>query len=188
MFLSRFRSDCSPDGLQTILAVIPVVTSFLPWTNTDLYIPALFKLWEALNSTSMDERMLELGGCLSEEHVAGKAGIAGDSAAGWKDVGIWTQEQWTLLLTKGLSAMSTCCLRLSMCLLIDVSCRCSYWPRTGNRTVQHMAIFSVRSNVQFERVRVVLRPMLMLWRTRTLKESRRISVNMVSIENMYTSQ
>lgn len=78
----------------------------MPPTNTELYISPLFKLWEALNSVSMDERMLELAGDLSEEHVAGKAGIAGEAGAEWKDIGIWTQEQWTLLVTKGLSAMS----------------------------------------------------------------------------------
>ena len=50
---------------------------------------------------------LELCGNLSEEHVAGKAGEAGvEGGAEYRDVGIWSEEQWTLLANKTLGAMS----------------------------------------------------------------------------------
>lgn len=85
--------------------MIPVMTSFLPPTHVHLYLPALFKLWEAFNSAIVDESMLLLAGELSEEHVAGTAGDEG--GAQWKDVGIWTQEEWTVLIGKALGSMST---------------------------------------------------------------------------------
>ncbi|CAA7258771.1 unnamed protein product [Cyclocybe aegerita] len=92
---------------ETVLTMIPVLTSFLPPTNTRLYLPALFKIWEAFNSGVIDDRLLELCGDLSEEHVSGIAGDAGpDGGAPWKDVGIWTDAQWKTLVGKGLGSMN----------------------------------------------------------------------------------
>ena len=48
--------------------------------------------------------MIDLAGTLSEEHVAGKSGIAG--GAEWKDIGIWTEAEWGMLLGKGFASMS----------------------------------------------------------------------------------
>lgn len=46
-------------------------------------------------------------GNLAEEHVAGKAGEAGsDGGAEWRDVGIFTDEQFTFLVGKCLNSMS----------------------------------------------------------------------------------
>ncbi len=90
--------------------MIPVMSCFLPLTHTHIYLPPLFQLWEAFNSGIVNDWLLELCGDLSEEHVAGKAGDAGqDGGAEYQDVGIWTQEQWSLLATKTLGAMSKCC-------------------------------------------------------------------------------
>lgn len=87
--------------------MIPVLTSFLPPTHTHLYLPALFKLWEAFNSSVMDDRLLELAGSLSEEHVAGLSGTAGeDGGAKWKEIGIWSESEWKFLIGKGLGSMS----------------------------------------------------------------------------------
>jgi proteasome activator subunit 4 len=89
--------------------MIPVMASFLPPTHTHIYLPALFRLWEAFNSAIIDDRLLELAGDLSEEHVAGKFGIAGEEGgAEWKDIGIWTKNDWTMLVGKGLGSMSEC--------------------------------------------------------------------------------
>lgn len=86
--------------------MIPVLTSFLPPSHPHLYLPVVFKLWEAFNSFSMDDRFLELAGNLAEEHVAGKAGNFGEEGgAQWKDVGIWSEEEWTLLVSKGFESM-----------------------------------------------------------------------------------
>lgn len=92
---------------QTLLVMIPVLTSFLPPSHTHLYLPALFKLWEAFNSSVMDDRLLELAGDLAEEHVASVDGVFGsEGGAKWKEVGIWSEEQWNLLVGKGLASMS----------------------------------------------------------------------------------
>lgn len=88
--------------------MVPVITSFLPPTHIHQYIPALFKLWEAFNSSVIDDRLMELVGELSEEHVASKYGSAAESGAEWKDVGIWTENEWTVLMEKGLGSMSEC--------------------------------------------------------------------------------
>lgn len=88
--------------------MIPVLTSFLPPTHTHLYLPAFFKLWEAFNSSVIDDRFLDLAGNLSEEHVSGPEGDAGqEGGAQWKDVGIWSDAEWNLLIGKGLGSMST---------------------------------------------------------------------------------
>jgi proteasome activator subunit 4 len=86
--------------------MVPVLTSFLPPTHTHLYLPALFRLWEAFNSSVVDDRLIELVGDLSEEHVVGKSGSVGEGGAEWKDVGIWTETEWTMLIGKGLGSMS----------------------------------------------------------------------------------
>jgi proteasome activator subunit 4 len=87
--------------------MIPVLTSFLPPTQKHLYLPALFKLWEAFNSSAVDDRLLELAGELSEEHVSGTSGrVGGEDGAHWKDVGLWTEVQWDFLVGKGLGSMS----------------------------------------------------------------------------------
>ncbi|KAG9314593.1 hypothetical protein JVU11DRAFT_5396 [Chiua virens] len=91
---------------NTTLTMIPVLTSFLPPSHPHLYLPVIFKLWEAFNSFSMDDRFLELAGNLAEEHVAGKAGDFGEEGgAQWKDVGIWSEQEWTLLVSKGFESM-----------------------------------------------------------------------------------
>lgn len=93
--------------LQTVLTMIPVMSCFLPLTHTHVYLPALFKLWEAFNSAIVNDWFLELCGDLSEEHVSGKAGDAGEEGgAEFKDVGMWSEEQWSLLASKTLGSMS----------------------------------------------------------------------------------
>jgi len=79
--------------------MIPVLTSFLPPFDIHLYVPVLFKLWEAFNSDIINSRLVELCGDLSEEHKTG-------STVKWKDVGIWTEAEWTVLVGKALGSMS----------------------------------------------------------------------------------
>ncbi len=92
--------------LQTYAVMIPVITSFLPPSHTNLYLPALFKIWEGFNSSLIDDRFLHLAGHLSEEHVSGLSGDAGEGGAKWKDVGIWCETEWDILVSKGLGSMS----------------------------------------------------------------------------------
>jgi proteasome activator subunit 4 len=79
--------------------MVPVITSFLPPFDIHLYVPVLFKLWEAFNSEVLNSRLIELCGDLSEEHKTG-------NAVKWKDVGIWTDAEWTVLVGKALGSMS----------------------------------------------------------------------------------
>lgn len=107
-FSSTFIS-CTPhsSSFQNALSVVPVITTFLPPTHTHLYVPLFFRLWEAYNSSVIDDRFIEACGELSEEHIAGKDGDAGeDGGAEWSDVGIWTEAQWTVLVGKALGSMS----------------------------------------------------------------------------------
>ncbi|PCH33382.1 hypothetical protein WOLCODRAFT_21973 [Wolfiporia cocos MD-104 SS10] len=91
---------------ETVLIMMPVMTSFLPPTHTHLYLPALWKIWESFNSSLIDDRMIDLCGKLSEEHIAGQHSEAGpEGAAAWKDVGLWTHEEWNYLAGKTLSSM-----------------------------------------------------------------------------------
>jgi len=68
--------------------------------------PALFKIWEAFNSAVLDDRLLELAGELSQEHVSGPFGDDTEDRAKWKDVGIWSETEWKMLVSKGLGSMS----------------------------------------------------------------------------------
>ena len=86
--------------------MIPVLTSFLPPSHVQDYLPCLFAIWEAFNSNVIDERLIEFMGELAEEHVAGTAGLWGEDGCRWRDVGIWTEDQWTLLMSKCLASMS----------------------------------------------------------------------------------
>jgi len=87
--------------------MILVLTSFLPPTHTHLYIQPLVTIWEAFNSGTIDDRLMDMWGDLAEEHVAGIAGNAGEEGgAAWKDVGIWTAAQGNRLIGKGLGSMS----------------------------------------------------------------------------------
>ncbi|KAG2062138.1 hypothetical protein BDR06DRAFT_978583 [Suillus hirtellus] len=101
--LETFLPILTPD---TTLTMIPVLTSFLPPTHTHIYLPVIFRIWEAFNSHIMDDRFLEFAGILAEEHVAGKEGLAGEEGgAAWKDIGIWTQEEWLMLVSKGIESL-----------------------------------------------------------------------------------
>jgi len=86
--------------------IVPVLTSFLPPTQTHLYLPTLFALWEAFNSSVIDDRLIEFAGGLSEELITGKFGEAGEGGSEWKDVGIWSEDQWTFLVGKSLGSLS----------------------------------------------------------------------------------
>ncbi|KAI0343973.1 ARM repeat-containing protein [Trametopsis cervina] len=102
--LSTFLPMITQDN---VLTMIPVMTAFLPPTHTHLYLPVFFKLWQAFNSHLIDDRLLEMCGDLSEEHIAGKYGDTGEEGgAEWKSVGIWSEDEWTVLASKALGAMN----------------------------------------------------------------------------------
>jgi hypothetical protein len=106
--------------------MIPVITSFLPPSHTHLFLPSLFKIWEAFNSSVVDEYLLELAGELSEGQVSANPGDVGGSE--WKDVGIWSETQWKLIVGKGLGSMSCVVSEdLTDFLLTRLHYRCTCW-------------------------------------------------------------
>ena len=111
--------------------MVPVLTSFLPISRVDEYLPALFALLETFNSNIIDDRIIELLGEVAEENVSGLAGTNG--ALRWRDVGVWTGPQWTLLMSKCLGAMSKCIylLQLRRTNLFRRR-RCANWPDEGD--------------------------------------------------------
>ncbi|KAI8995384.1 ARM repeat-containing protein [Trametes punicea] len=99
-FLPRLTKD-------TVLTMVPVLTSFFPPSHSHIYMPVVFRLWEASNSSVIDDRFIELCGELTEEHVSGPHSEHGtEGAAEWKTVGIWTEAEWTFLMGKTLGSMN----------------------------------------------------------------------------------
>jgi hypothetical protein len=163
--------------------MLPVLTSFLPPTHTHLYLPALFKIWEAFNSSVIDDRLLEMCGELSEEHVSSTAGDAGQGGAPWKDVGIWTESQWATLVGKGLGSISkffffsfSPC--IEFCLDVPV----------GAMEVIFPALFPQKSSLifVFRDCRIPL-PMQIGW-IKVVKESRKPLAEYVCIHNLKLSR
>lgn len=107
--------------------------SFLPVSHPQAYLSMLFRVWDAVNSYMYDERMLEFLAKLAEMHVepdiSDPRKIAeipddeiseGESREKWahgdvpegsdwggiyKDVGIFTEHEWHLLMCKCLQSM-----------------------------------------------------------------------------------
>jgi proteasome activator subunit 4 len=110
--------------------MIPVMAAFLPPTHPHLYMPMFFKLWEAFNSHIVDDRLLEICGELSEEHISGvHDDMPEESVAEWKDVGIWSEAEWTVLATKALSAMSESTTQDSAYFYLNPMIQTSLWAQ-----------------------------------------------------------
>ncbi|KAJ7462735.1 armadillo-type protein [Mycena galericulata] len=82
---------------STMVGMFPVLVSFVPPTHIHLYLPTLLAFSKGFNSTIIDERILELAGELSEEHVSGAAGSAGEEGG--------AKPTWNFLVGKGLTSM-----------------------------------------------------------------------------------
>lgn len=118
---------------KTILATQYYLLTFLPQTHPQSYLPMLFRVWESVNSYNYDERMLYFLAQLSEMHVdpnlsnparltelPDDARTEGEDRPNWpkddlkhtgpwegmyKDVGIFTEEEWNLIMVKCLASM-----------------------------------------------------------------------------------
>lgn len=112
--------------------------TFLPLSHPQTYLPLLFRLWESLNSYLYDERMLQFLSRLSELHVdptesdprkteeipddqrsedEGRPNWQKDDLEHklrfrwpglYKDVGIFTEREWNLIMCKCLASMGQC--------------------------------------------------------------------------------
>lgn len=136
--LRKYVGTPSDTTNQTLLTSQYYLTTFLPLTHPQSYLPMLFKVWESVNSYMYDERMLHFLAKLAEMHVAphesdprtirevpddvrsqgeGRPEWASDPelspSAPWlgiyKDVGIFTEHEWDLLMCKVLASMGRFC-------------------------------------------------------------------------------
>ena len=122
-----------PAFQQSVLSNEYYLLSFLPLSHPQSYLPMLFRIWESVNSYNFDERMLSFLASLAELHVdptvsdpARIESLPDDarsedegrpnwprndlkSGGPWygihKDVGIFTDEEWNLIMVKCLSSM-----------------------------------------------------------------------------------
>ena len=118
---------------QAVLSTQYYLLSFLPLSHPQSYLPMLFRVWESVNSYNFDERMLSFLASLAELHVdptvsdparieslpddersedEGRPNWHKDdlkSGGLWhgihKDVGIFTEDEWNLIMVKCLASM-----------------------------------------------------------------------------------
>ncbi|KAJ7225820.1 hypothetical protein GGX14DRAFT_422501 [Mycena pura] len=132
--LSVFVPLINGTDLDYVLAAQFYMLSFLPLSHPQSYLAMLFRLWESINSYAFDERMLEFLANIAELHVASDvsdprhiadlpddAKSEGESRPEWsdedlaptgsswpgiyKDVGIFTDHDWSLLMCKCINSM-----------------------------------------------------------------------------------
>ncbi|KAJ3990413.1 hypothetical protein F5890DRAFT_1398687 [Lentinula detonsa] len=132
--LSTFVPLINGSQLDTILSSQYYLLTFLPLSHPQTYLPMLLRIWESINSYKYDERMLHFLSKLAETHVSPEVsdprkiyGIPDDERsededrpnwsndnnlkedAYWpglyKDVGIFTEHEWNLLMCKCLASM-----------------------------------------------------------------------------------
>ncbi|KAF9073805.1 armadillo-type protein [Rhodocollybia butyracea] len=131
--LSTFIPLMNGSVLDTILSSQYYLLSFLPLTHPQSYLPMLLRMWESINSYKYDERMLSFLSKLAEMHVSpnvsdprnissipddersedeGRPCWSADNLkedAYWpglyKDVGIFTEHEWSFLMCKCLASM-----------------------------------------------------------------------------------
>lgn len=114
-----------------MLAAQYYLLTFLPISHPQSYLPMLLRLWESMNSYAFDERLLSFLSKLAELHVAPDPSdprkiseIPDDEISDgetrpisrtdendeiWtgitKDVGIFTEHEWGLIMCKCLASM-----------------------------------------------------------------------------------
>ncbi|KAJ7456675.1 hypothetical protein FB451DRAFT_613190 [Mycena latifolia] len=131
--LSVFVPLINGTDLNDVLAAQFMLLTFLPLTHPQTYLPMLFRIWESINSYMFDERMLDFLASLVEMHVASdvsdprKAAELPDDAKSdgegrpqwseddlgapspwpgiYKDVGVFTEHEWSLLMCKCINSM-----------------------------------------------------------------------------------
>jgi proteasome activator subunit 4 len=131
--LDEIIPQINATSLDTLLSTQYYLLTFLPLSHPQVYLPALFRLWEPVNSAMYTSRMIAFLAKLAELHVdpsvsdpariqsiSDDARRTGDSKVQWdrsdmqisvpwtgiwKDVGIFTDDQWSKLMCYTLSSM-----------------------------------------------------------------------------------
>jgi proteasome activator subunit 4 len=125
---------------QSILASQYYMVAFLPISHPQSYLPMMFRLWQSVNSYAYDERMLHFLARLTEMHIdptvsdpkrinqiPDDARSEGEDRPQWdksdlddgnswsgiyKDVGIFSDDEWSQLMCKTLASMGEFKIRL----------------------------------------------------------------------------
>ncbi|KAF4606976.1 hypothetical protein EYR38_001031 [Pleurotus pulmonarius] len=133
--LSTFVPLINGTNLDSVLSAQYYLLTFLPVSHPQTYLPMLSRLWESVNSYKYDNRMLQFLSTLAELHVdpsvsdprriseiPDDARSKGEGRPKWahsgeepskeahwpgiyKDVGIFSEYEWSLLMCKCLSSM-----------------------------------------------------------------------------------
>ncbi|EIN13624.1 hypothetical protein PUNSTDRAFT_94808 [Punctularia strigosozonata HHB-11173 SS5] len=133
--LSTFLPLMNGTSLDSVLSSQYYLLTFLPQSHPQSYLPSLFQIWQSINSYNYDERMLQFLAQLSEMHVDptvsdpkrieeipddakspdeerpdwNKDDLKHDSRMRWsgvyKDVGIYTEQEWSHIMCKCLASM-----------------------------------------------------------------------------------
>ncbi|KAI5124439.1 hypothetical protein M0805_008323 [Coniferiporia weirii] len=131
--LETFLPSMNGTNLNSVLASEYYLLTFLPLTHPQTYLPMLFRVWESMNSYNFDERMLHFLAQLAEKHVdpsvsdpenitdlPDDARSEDEGRPNWstedlkqdgpwqgihKDVGIFTENEWNLIMVKCLASM-----------------------------------------------------------------------------------
>ncbi|KAK2462050.1 hypothetical protein APHAL10511_006513 [Amanita phalloides] len=131
--LTTFVPLMDGTNLDVMLSSQFHLLSFLPLSHPQAFLPMLFRVWEGMNSYMFDERMLDFLAKLAEMHIDpevsdprkiaetpddersegesrekwayGDVQEDGDWGGIYRDVGIFTEHEWHLLLCKCLQSM-----------------------------------------------------------------------------------
>ncbi|KAH8919753.1 hypothetical protein BT69DRAFT_1352911 [Atractiella rhizophila] len=124
--LSTFLPKLEGNHLNSLISTQAFLVHFLPMSERnaiELVLPVVFRLWEAFNTRIWDEQWLDLCAragervAKNEAEESGKVeeweklreeyGVKreGKDGEGWKDVGIFSEEQWEFICTKLLRGM-----------------------------------------------------------------------------------
>ncbi|KAK0473258.1 hypothetical protein IW261DRAFT_1553160 [Armillaria novae-zelandiae] len=131
--LSTFVPQFNGTDLDSVLSSQYYLLTFLPLSHPQSYLPMLFRMWESINSYVYDDRMLHFLSKLTEMHVSPDVSdprklteipdderSEGEQRPRWsredlkedaawqgiyKDVGIFTEHEWGLLMCKCLASM-----------------------------------------------------------------------------------
>lgn len=130
--LSTFLPLVDGTKLNTILSSHFYLTTFLPLSHPQYYLPMMLRVWESVNSYMYDERMLHFLARLAEMHLDPEVSdpkriqdipdderSEGEGRPQWplpdnpktrwtglyKDVGIFSEHDWNMLMCKCLASM-----------------------------------------------------------------------------------
>lgn len=119
--LDEILPQIDGSSVNSVIAGQAFLVHFLPLSKPQRWLPAMFKLWSTFESSLFDDQMIDLLARLSEMHCdpaisaessspspslePGAAESAASVPAGlWKDVGLLTKDQFSLVMTKALRA------------------------------------------------------------------------------------